>query len=97
MRNDIIHRGILKDPDLGPIRDRLARLELLSLFDPSDADAEAEAIRVDLQNYLLQKQSEFTQHLQATIALLDEMIAYLQPSVENKITLARGDKKSNLK
>jgi hypothetical protein len=91
LRNDIVHRGVLRDPGLKAISSRLGRLKLLRLFDEAQATEESKAIESDLHEYLLSKQSEFTSHLQDTTAMLEEMIGHLDTIVKTKLDSIRSN------
>jgi hypothetical protein len=91
LRNDIVHRGILRDPGLEAINSRLVRLKLLRLFDEAQAAEESKAIESDLHDYLLSKQSEFTGHSRDTIAMLEEMIGHLDTIVKTKLDSIRSN------
>ena len=75
-RNEIVHRGILNDADLESIRARLDRLVLLAVFGEEQED-ETRQVELDLQDYLLSKQDEFTRHLSDTLEMIKEVEEYL--------------------
>jgi Cthe_2314-like HEPN len=92
LRNDIVHRGKLEEPELLAIRTEfltgiVARMQTYS-DDPATKAAAVAAAReaADVQNRILEliskKQAEYANHLNATRALLHEVAAVLVPHIE---------------
>lgn len=88
-RNDIVHRGILRDPELERIGEMLSYIDLLQIFDTTETSKILEKIKSDLKNYLLQKQAEFKNHLEETLTMLNEMIEYMVIIFDKKSKLEK--------
>lgn len=85
LRNDIVHRGVLKDPELERISARLTHIGLLELFETAKAEEELREVGSDLKACLLRKQTEFTHHLSDTVTMLDEMIEHMVTIFDAKL------------